>query len=78
MQLVVLQVLASMALDAIARIVWFAQVMSALLYLGFQCLLQDLNSLQVVQICYNYYDSRKCTLKIKYNILLKRGRLQSL
>ena len=78
MQLEVLQMLIGMVLEAIGRIVWFAQLLGALLYIGFQCLGQDLNSLQVVQICYNCDDSRKCTLKIKYNILLKRGWLQSL
>jgi hypothetical protein len=78
MQLVVLQVLASMALDAIGRVVRFAQVLITLLHLDFRCLLQDLNSLQSAQICYNCDHSRNCTLTIKYSILLKRGLLQSL
>ena len=78
MQLEVLQVLTGMVLEAIARIVWFAQLLGGLLYLGFQCLGQDLNSLQVIQICYNCDRSRKCTLKTKYDILSKRGRIQSL
>ncbi len=78
MQLVVLQVLTGMNLDAIAPIVWFAQVLSALLYLGFQCSRQDLNSLQSAQICYNCDRSRKCTLKTKYDIVSKRWRILSL
>lgn len=78
MQLLVINVLTGMALDAIRRFVRFAQVLNALIYLCFQCLLQDLDSLQTVQICYNCDRSRKCTLKIKYNIFFKRGQLQSL
>ena len=77
MQLVALWLLSGMDLDAIVRIIWFAQVLSDLLYLGFQCLLQDLISLQAVLICYNWFHSRKCTLKIKYNAPYEIGRFKA-
>ncbi len=78
MQLLVINVLTGMNLEAIGRVVRFAQVLIALLHLGFQCLLQDRNSLQSAQICYNCDRSRNCTLKTKYDIVSRRERLQNL
>ncbi|GBO55268.1 hypothetical protein APA_3318 [Pseudanabaena sp. lw0831] len=63
---------------AIGLVDRFAQVLNVLIYIGLLCLLQCLRSLQQAYICYNSYDSRKCTLKTKYDILSKRGRIQSL
>ena len=78
MQFLGLQVFAGMFLNAIGLSFRFAQVLRRLIYIGFQLLPQSLKWHRQVQICYNFYDSRKCTLKTKYDIVLKRGRLQKL
>ena len=78
MQFSVLQVLADMFLRAIALTIRFAQVWNALINMGFQWLMQVVKSVQEVRICYNACASRKCTLKTKYGMLYKRGRLQNL
>ena len=78
MQFSVLQVLADMFLRAIALTIRFAQVWNALINMGFQWLVQVVKSVQEVRICYNACASRKCTLKTKYGMLYKRGRLQNL
>ncbi len=73
-----LQVSAGMCLRAIDFVFRFAQVLYALIYIGFQLLPQGLEWLRQAQICYNLCGSRKCTLKTKYAILLKSERLQNL
>ena len=78
MQFWVVKVFAGMILVAIGRVVWFAQVMSTLRYLGFRCLPLSIILLKLAQICYNCDRSRICTLKTKYDMLSKRGRPQSL
>jgi hypothetical protein len=78
MQFSVLQVLAGMFLNAIALTIRFAQVWNALINIGFQLFVQVVKSVQEVRICYNKCASRKCTLKIKYGMIYKRGRLQNL
>ena len=67
-----------MFLRAIALTIRFAQVWNALINMGFQWLMQVVKSVQEVRICYNACASRKCTLKTKYGMLYKRGRLQNL
>ena len=78
MQFIVLQVLADMFLEAIGRVDRFAQVWNVLVNIAFYWLVQVVRPVRQVQICYNLYASRKCTLKTKYDILYERGRLQSL
>ena len=78
MQFSVLQVLADIFLRAIGRFIWFAQVWNALINIGFHRLFKVLQLVDQAQICYNFYRSRKCTLKTKYDIVCKRERLQSL
>jgi len=78
MQLGILQVLLGMFLRAIGQVFRFAQVWNALLNMALCWLVQVVKSVQQVQICYNLYASRKCTLKTKYDILHKRGEIQSL
>ena len=77
MQFGVLQVLAGMFLMAIGRVCRFAQVWNVLVNIAFYWLVQVVNPVQQVQICYNLYASRKCTLKIKYDMLHKRGRFKA-
>ena len=74
----ILQVLAGMFLRAIVRVVRFAQVWNVLVNIVLYWLVEVVKSVQQVQICYNLYASRKCTLKTKYDMLYKRGRIQSL
>ncbi len=78
MQFGVLQVLAGMFLMAIGRVGRFAQGWNMLVNIAFYWLVQVVKPVQQVQICYNVYASRKCTLKIKYDMLHKRERIQSL
>ncbi len=78
MRFSVLQVLAGMFLEAIGRVIWFAQVWNVLINMSFHLLAQVIKSVEQVQICYNFRGSRKCTLKTKYDMLFKRERLQSL
>ena len=73
-----LQVFAGMLLAAIDWVARFAQVLCALLCLGFRWLSLSMILLKLRQVCYNCDRSRICTLKTKYDIFFKRGRLQSL
>ena len=72
-----LEVFAGIYLGAIEMGFRFAQVLNVLVCLAFMCLLQVLRSRDHDKICYNSHGSRKCTLKTKYVILLKRGPLCS-
>jgi hypothetical protein len=72
------QVLAGMFLEAIALTFWFAQGLDLLMYIGLSCLVAKIFLIQEWRICYNFRGSRKCTLKTKYDIVYRRGRLQSL
>jgi len=74
----VLQVLAGIFLEAIALPSRFAQVLDLLMYIGLLCLVVETCLRQEWRICYNFCGSRKCTLKTKYDIVYRRGRLQSL
>lgn len=78
MQFGILQVLVGMFLRAIGRVGRFAQVWNVLVNIVLYWLVEVVKPVQQVPICYNLYASRKCTLKTKYDILHKRGRLQSL
>ncbi len=73
----VLEVLAGMFLEAIALTFWFAQGLDLLMYIGLSCLVVEIFLLQEWRICYNFYGSRKCTLKTKYDRIYKRGRFKA-
>lgn len=74
----VLEVLAGIFLEAIALPFRFAQVLDLLINIGLSCLVVEIFLRQEWLICYNFCGSRKCTLKTKYDIVYRRGRLQSL
>jgi len=74
----VLQVLAGIFLEAIARLFRFAQVLDLLINIGLLCLVVEIFLRQGWLICYSFCGSRKCTLKTKYDIVYGRGLLQSL
>ena len=77
MQFGILQVLVGMFLRAIGRVGRFAQVWNVLVNIVLYWLVEVVKPVQQVQICYNLYASRKCTLKTEYDILHKRGRFKA-
>ena len=78
MQFVVLEISPSMFLSAIGQVTRFAQVWNVLIYIDSYWLAQVVKPVQQVQICYNLYASRKCTLKTEYDMLSMRGQLQNI
>ncbi len=65
-------------LEAIVLAFWFAQVLDILINKGLACLFAMFGLLKCRLICYDFCSSRKCTLKTKYDIVFRRGRIQSL